>query len=84
MEGDRRADSSFVNFPDDPCKIRLKPEKMESPNLVIRVTRRTKYLIIRLFGHPNPNNRIFGYSVIQLFGYSVIRLFGYLGVGSPE
>jgi hypothetical protein len=33
---------------------------------------------IAKFGYSDdPNNRIFGYSVIRLFGYSVIRLFGY-------
>jgi hypothetical protein len=53
--------------------ILMKPKKTETPNLVIWVTRITKYskkitkyLVIWLFGYlGHPNNQIFGYSVIQ-------------------
>jgi hypothetical protein len=53
----------------------------ESPNLVVQVTQRTEYLVIRLFGSPKePNIWLFGYSFIRLLGYSGDpnnQIFGY-------
>jgi hypothetical protein len=58
--------------------IQTHPNSSKLPNLVIRMSQRTEYLVIWLFSYSgHPKNQIFGYLVIWLFGYLVIWLFGY-------
>jgi hypothetical protein len=58
MEGDRAQAPPLWIF----WMIRMKLKKTELPNLVIRVTQITKYLVIWLFGVPKePNIWLFSY-----------------------